>query len=139
MGDAGSMLEGVGAARLLVGGSYLLISAALAIVNKKTFSFSGFSQVVLLTTVQELSAIASTIALHGVGVIRLRPIDRPSWSFASVVLCFVCYVLTSLYGQKFVSVPLYTTLRKLGILSKTRSVLKESGFFSFVLAHFSHV
>ena len=86
MADAGYMVKEDGVARVYIGCLYLVISASLTIVNKKMFSFSGFDQVTLLITVQQLGAIASTLVLHYLGAIRLQSIERPHRSFAAVVL-----------------------------------------------------
>lgn len=103
--------------KFAIGSVYIVVSAALTVVNKLAFSNEHFHHVNLLVCAQQLCVILALVGLHKVGLTSLGPLRRPSWSLTLVILSFICYVLSSLFGLKFVSVPLYTTLRKLGILT----------------------
>ena len=103
--------------RFLIPVVYVLVSSCLTVVNKVTFSFPGFTHVNLLVASQQICVLLGLLIMHLLRVVHLRTLMRPTRSLLAVIGSYVAYVLTSLQGLRFVSVPLYTTLRKLGILT----------------------
>ena len=83
----------------------------------KTIGSGSFGQVNFLICIQQIFILAFLCLGHSVGILKLVSVPFVSnTSFLGVFASFVVYVLTSLQGLKYVSLPLYTVLRKTGVL-----------------------
>ena len=108
--------------KVLVAVTYIALSACLTTVNKELFSNFDFKDINALVFAQQLCSVLVLGSLRQLGA--LEPADHLGFkssmlrgSYAAVLFSFLAYVLTSIHALRFVSVPLYTTLRKCSIVT----------------------
>ena len=96
--------------------AYMFVSCSLTLVNKEILASQQFTEVNLLVASQQICVLGVLALLHRLGLVTLKnQLVWPDLSELYLMANFIGYVLTSLYGLRFVSIPLYTTLRKTGI------------------------
>ncbi len=98
---------------------YISVSCGLTLLNKEILSKYNFNYVFLLVTLQQTSLLISLlIGKITLGVnIQMKMQFPPSYSLILSIVTFQLYVCTSLLALKYVSIPLYTILRKTGMIS----------------------
>lgn len=99
--------------------AYCLTSTLLTVLNKYVLSGAegGFSHVNFLICVQQCFIFTFIFLGHLLKIVELK--YAPFWrqpTFWAVFCTFVLYVLTSLQALRFVNLPLFTVLRKTGVL-----------------------
>jgi len=105
-------------AKLSAAVAYCSISTILTILNKFVLSRGSFGHVNFLICAQQSFILLSLCGGHTVQIVTLQFV--PFWrqpSFWAVFVTFILYVTSSLHGLRFVSLPLYTVLRKTGVLT----------------------
>jgi len=120
--------------RLWVAALYCTISVAITLLNKRVLSQESFTHVNFLVLAQQVCVIVVLLFCHLTGTVLLADARTTvaclrSRAFLAVIITFLLYVLTSLHGLRFVSVPLFTTLRKTGVactMIVERAVLGKS-------------
>jgi len=94
--------------------SYSISSVTIIIFNKTIFSTFGFKSPVFLCLVHMAISFTLVVMLKAAGTIDYNDFEpRIFWKMVPLSVCFVSNVLLGLIGTKLISVPIFTTLRRL--------------------------
>mmetsp|Transcript_2410 Transcript_2410/g.7934 ORF Transcript_2410/g.7934 Transcript_2410/m.7934 type:complete len:751 (-) Transcript_2410:313-2565(-) len=102
---------------VFVASGYVVIATLLTVLNTSILHDQRLVSAEILIFAQQLFAVNAFLLAHLLHVVQLDKPKTPTADFLLVVISFFLYVVSSMYAQSKVSLPLYVTLRKLQILS----------------------
>ena len=108
-------------ASISVGMGYIIISTLLTIFNKELLSKFKFEYISFMIFMQQVSILISLLIGHFLNIIKIQNYKdtincmmHPAYLLVLVMFCL--YVISSLYGLNFVTIPMFTVLRKTGVV-----------------------
>jgi len=97
--------------------SYSISSVSIIIFNKTIFSTFGFKSPVIVCLGHMVISFTLVVMLKAAGAIDYNDFElRILWKMVPLSVCFVSNVLLGLTGTKLISIPMFTTLRRLTAL-----------------------
>jgi hypothetical protein len=110
--------------------SYALSSTSIIIFNKTIFSTYGFQSPVFVCLVHMAISFTLVVMLKLVGAIDYKDFElRLLWKMVPLSICFVGNILLGLLGTKLLSIPMFTTLRRLTALFIITATYFRTGSF----------
>jgi len=94
--------------------SYSVSSVSIIIFNKTIFSTFSFKSPVVVCLVHMTISLTLVVMLKAAGTIDYDDFElRIFWKMVPLSVCFVSNILLGLWGTKLISIPMFTTLRRL--------------------------